>query len=118
MHTELSKYKNIHNGKRAFIIGNGPSLRKEDLDKLYCHGEICFGANKIFKIYGQTEWKADYYMMTDQRMIEECWNEIDDIKETVFWGDEYVVRKKKENINYVHMKRENYYPNLPLFPRI
>lgn len=28
----LKKYKNIHKGKRVFLIGNGPSLAQTDLD--------------------------------------------------------------------------------------
>jgi len=30
----LAELKDIHKGKRAFIIGNGPSLKQTDLSKL------------------------------------------------------------------------------------
>lgn len=36
---EIKKMKNTHTGERCFIIGNGPSLRAEDLELLrneYC----------------------------------------------------------------------------------
>lgn len=58
--------KDIHKGKRCFIIGNGPSLNAEDLDKL--KGEITFGANRIFKIFPQTEWRPTYYICIDYLM--------------------------------------------------
>ena len=41
-----AKLKNIHQGKRAFIIGNGPSILKQDLTKL--KGEIIFVMNDFF----------------------------------------------------------------------
>lgn len=41
-----AKLKNIHAGKRAFIIGNGPSILKQDLTKL--NGEIVFVLNDFF----------------------------------------------------------------------
>ncbi len=30
----LAELKDIHKGKRAFVIGNGPSLKQTDLSKL------------------------------------------------------------------------------------
>lgn len=39
----LKKFKDIHQGKRCFIIGNGPSIRQQDLTKL--KDEITFVVN-------------------------------------------------------------------------
>ena len=58
--------KDIHKGKRCFIIGNGPSLKAEDLDKL--KGEITFAANRIFKIFPRTDWRPTYYICIDYLM--------------------------------------------------
>ena len=63
----LKKYKNIHKGQRCFIIGTGPSLSVEDLEKL--KGEITFGSNRIFEIYSQTDWRPTYYMNQDKANI-------------------------------------------------
>lgn len=52
----LKKLKNIHLGKRCFIIGNGPSLKAEDLSKLYKNNEITFAFNRIYHIFDQTKW--------------------------------------------------------------
>ena len=54
---ELENLKNIQEGKRCFLIGNGPSLRAEDLTCLYEHGEICFAFNRIYNIFEQTPWR-------------------------------------------------------------
>ena len=41
----LKTLKGIHIGKRCFIIGNGPSLRVEDLEKI--KDEYTFAANRM-----------------------------------------------------------------------
>lgn len=61
----LGQYKGIHKGKRCFIIGNGPSLRMEDLDVLAKQREICFGLNLIHMAYPNTRWRPDYICVSD-----------------------------------------------------
>src|SRR5258706_13694413 len=39
--------KDIHSGKRCFVIGNGPSLREQDIRPLA--REITFAANSFFE---------------------------------------------------------------------
>lgn len=118
-HPQLQRFKNIHNGKRAFIIGNGPSLTMEDLNVLYVNNEICFGLNKIHKIFHQTTWRPTYVCMTDARVINACEDRLEEIaKESiVFMADRYCYSKadKKENVQYVHLKSEYFKPNLPGF---
>ncbi len=65
LHPELECFKNIHKGKRIFLVGNGPSLSVDDLDRLYCNKEICFGFNNVYKIYDKTEWRPNYYSIVD-----------------------------------------------------
>lgn len=66
---ELGKYKNIHKGQRCFIIGNGPSLRVSDLNKLASNNEICFGCNFITKLFKETRWRPNYYVAVDYNMV-------------------------------------------------
>ncbi len=66
---KLKRFKDIHKGKRCFVIGNGPSLRYEDLNRLYEHNEICFGANRIYLAYSYTDWRPDYYVAADYMVI-------------------------------------------------
>jgi hypothetical protein len=56
---KLKSFKNIHEGKRCFIIGNGPSLKTEDLEKL--KNEYTFAANKIYVVFDETDWCPTYY---------------------------------------------------------
>ena len=58
----IRKWKNLYDGKRCFIIGNGPSLKAEDLERLKDRGEITFSSNRIYHIYDRTEWRPDFYV--------------------------------------------------------
>lgn len=49
--------------KRAFVVGNGPSLSKTNLDML--KGEVSFATNRISLIYDRTEWRPDYYLRAE-----------------------------------------------------
>ena len=48
---------------RAFVVGNGPSLKAEQLDKLI--PEVSFGVNRIHLIYDQTKWRPSHWVMMD-----------------------------------------------------
>lgn len=63
-------FKDIHKGKRAFIIGNGPSLRISDLNKL--KNEITLGCNKIYLAFDETDWRPDYFVAVDSVFINNC----------------------------------------------
>lgn len=64
-HPKLAVYKDRYKGQRCFIIGNGPSLQANDLERLNQFGEKCFGANGICHMYQETAWRPDYYVLID-----------------------------------------------------
>lgn len=76
---DWGKYKNSFCGKRCFLLGTGPSLLVSDLEKLQKNNEICFGANKIFKIFDQTTWRPDIYCATDRRILSFYQKEISEL---------------------------------------
>jgi hypothetical protein len=61
---KILRLRNKHSNARAFIIGNGPSLRTADLDQL--QNEITFASNKIYLAFDQTSWRPTYYFVTDR----------------------------------------------------
>ena len=65
---QLSKFHNIHQGKRCFIVGTGPSLKLSDVDML--KDEYTFGVNSCLTMYDKTEWRADYYGIVDSHAVE------------------------------------------------
>ena len=77
----LLPFKNRHRGERCFIIGNGPSLRIEDLDRL--KGETTFAANKIYLAFPQTEWRPSYYVVEDDLLIQQHYEEMRRLNGTV-----------------------------------
>lgn len=62
----LHSLKDKYTGKRCFIIGNGPSLRPEDLDKLV--NEYTFAFNRIYYIFDQTPWRPTFYCTQDAKI--------------------------------------------------
>ncbi|WP_028242870.1 6-hydroxymethylpterin diphosphokinase MptE-like protein [Pseudobutyrivibrio ruminis] len=66
---KLKELKDKHKGKRMFIIGLGPSLNTEDLEVLRMHNEISISMNAIYRIFENTEWRPDYYVISDTNFI-------------------------------------------------
>lgn len=70
----LAKLKDIHKGKRAFIIGNGPSLKQTDLSKL--RNEITFCMNRFYLAFPELGFTATYLCITNDLVVEQF---VDDI---------------------------------------
>lgn len=65
----IANFKDIHKGKRAFILGNGPSLNKTDLTQL--RGEITFGSNRIYLLYPQLGFTTTYLTCVNPTVAEQ-----------------------------------------------
>lgn len=61
----IDKLKGIYKGQRIFIVATGPSLKLSDLEWLHNNKEITISCNGIFKIFDNTDWRPDYYVMDD-----------------------------------------------------
>lgn len=66
----LRALKDVHAGKRAFIIGNGPSLRDTDLSRL--KGEFTFGLNRIYLMFPELGFSTTYLVSINDLVIEQC----------------------------------------------
>lgn len=60
---ELSRLRNCHSGRRCFIIGNGPSLKKMDLRPLA--DEVTIGCNGLFLLFDSMGFVPTYYTVED-----------------------------------------------------
>lgn len=79
--TALDDFKDIHKGKRAFIVATGPSLKISDLD--YLKDEITFSCNKITLAFDETDWRPTYYAIIDSLVYENFdfdWTQLDALK--------------------------------------
>jgi hypothetical protein len=65
----LAALKDIHKGQRAFIIGNGPSLKKTDLTKL--KNEVTFGMNRIYVLFPELGFHTTYFCSINDLVIEQ-----------------------------------------------
>lgn len=79
---DIERLKGLHRGKRCFILGTGPSLRYEDLERLRENKDICISVNSIFRAYDSTSWRPDYYVLTDRVGLEMYWDRLLKEKET------------------------------------
>lgn len=61
----LALLKNSQHGRRCFIIGNGPSLRIDDLTALHERNELTIAFNKIYLAFSQTSFRPSYYIVED-----------------------------------------------------
>lgn len=59
------RFRNRYKDRRCFIIGNGPSLRVDDLEELHSKNELTFASNKIFRIFDSTLWRPSFYAIVD-----------------------------------------------------
>ena len=57
------RFKNIHAGKRCFIIGNGPSIREQNL--AFLRDEITFTVNQLAKSPKFEEISTQYHVWAD-----------------------------------------------------
>lgn len=94
--TRLEHYRNAYLGKRIFIVCNGPSLRAEDLESIYQHGDYSFGCNRIHYIFSKTHWRPTFYTMMDKGPLADRVNEMKSIetKHKFFRRDTMTTLKK------------------------
>lgn len=58
------RFRNIHAGHRGFVVGNGPSLNRQNLQML--SGELTFAANSFWRHEIMNSWHPTYYFILDE----------------------------------------------------
>lgn len=115
----MKSLENSNLGKRCFIIGNGPSLTTNDLDKL--KNEYTFATNMIFKIFDETEWRPTYYVAQDYLALKQLYANKENMNKLnlseVFLPTDVtnVNIKHSDNIIYFYIHRKNPFPGMPKF---
>ena len=97
----MKQYKDIHKGKRCFIVASGPSLTLEDVEKL--SSEITFGMNGGIYLMEKSNWKPNYYIIQDKEVymkVEKDLHILDEYKIPQFIGDAATQRVSEEHILY------------------
>lgn len=65
----IRHFKDIGKDKPCVVIGNGPSLRIEDLTKLHELRIDTFACNRIHLVFPKTPWRPTYYFMSDEKLL-------------------------------------------------
>jgi hypothetical protein len=65
----VEQFRNIHQGKRCFIIANGPSLGKMELDAL--KDEYTISMNRAYLMYEQWGFSPTYYACINELVLEQ-----------------------------------------------
>jgi hypothetical protein len=65
--SKIRELKNIYENNRCFIIGNGPSLTIQDLEKI--SAEYTFASNRIYSLFDKTKWRPTFYLCVDPEAI-------------------------------------------------
>ncbi|MBN2980614.1 6-hydroxymethylpterin diphosphokinase MptE-like protein [Cohnella algarum] len=106
IYKDVSKFKNIHEGKRAFIIGNGPSLTINDLELL--QNEITFASNSIHVAFQETNWRPQYYTITDDMAAKNKKSTIRNIRAVKFFPKE-LFRTLGDMVEAYWLKENNFF---------
>ena len=116
MNSNLKKYKDIHKGKRVFLIGNGPSLKDTELDLI--KGEYSIAMNGISEIFGKTKWRPSYYVYTSTMIENKDWENVwskfvdnvlkEDIIKAFIWRRfSRIINDKYNNIEWLNNVTDN-----------
>lgn len=70
----LAALKDIHKGKRAFVIANGPSLKYTDMSRL--RNEFTFGMNRIYLMFPGLGFSTTYLTVVNDLVIEQTAGEL------------------------------------------
>jgi hypothetical protein len=98
---KLAGYQDAHRGQRAFIIGNGPSLKETDLSKL--NHEITFGMNRIYLLFPEIGFTTTYFLSVNDLVVEQCAEDINalSIPKFLSWRSRHVIQPE-QNTHYLY----------------
>lgn len=102
----LLRFRNIHQGERCFIIGNGPSLAKMDLMPL--RHEYTFGMNRIYLLFEKLGFETSYYVSTNELVIQQYLADIKELKMPKFinWHSRHLFDRTDEDVIFLNLRLE------------
>lgn len=98
---KLERMKDTHLGERCFIIGNGPSLKNTDLNKL--DHEYSIGMNRFYMAFSELGFQTSCLLTVNDLVIEQCADDIRSLRIPTFisWrGRKWI--KPAQNLHYLY----------------
>jgi hypothetical protein len=99
--SNLSRFHNLHTGKRCFLLANGPSLKHTDLSLL--KNEITLGMNRIYLLFDELKFHTTYYTVSNELVLTQFANDIEHLPGTKFVNWNCRKLFKSEDMNYLKM---------------
>lgn len=97
----LGELKDRHRGQRAFIIGNGPSLKETELSRL--RDEFTFGMNRFYMAFPELGFATTYFLSVNSLVIEQCAGELHGLPIPKFfsWRSHHLLQPS-EDISFLY----------------
>ena len=89
----IANSKDSHRGDRCYIVGNGPSLSLDDLALI--QGDYSFAFNGIDALFGKTDWRPTFLMISDRNYISRNANRLNSIDAPLILIDRCAKRRMK-----------------------
>ena len=100
---KVRAYRDLYKGRRAFVIGNGPSVRLEDLERL--QNEVTFCCNRFHLAYPLIEFRPSHTVIVDSLMLENFGSEIAaNCDSDLMVGSAYLPRNLKEDFTWIRLR--------------
>lgn len=106
LYEKLKKYKDKYKNKKCFIVGNGPSLKIDDLNRIYRNNICSFGLNLIYKMFSDTIWRPTFLAISDYTLYRTYYDDIKNMNNQILF-----VRDFYEVEDTPHIKGINYFPS-------
>lgn len=98
---DMKRFKGIHEGEECFVVGNGPSLTTDDLEKL--KDKYTFCSNYLFRLFDKTAFRPTYYVAGDPFFFPDGFNEL-----VKYDGvEEYFMAPKEDSFDNPRVHRIN-----------
>jgi hypothetical protein len=75
--SRLQKFQGVYTGKRCFVIGNGPSLKKTDISLV--KDEYTFGMNRVYLAFEEWGFQTTFLVSVNDLVIEQCRDEFQEL---------------------------------------
>jgi hypothetical protein len=98
---KLQALKDAYKGERCVIIGNGPSLKITDVQKI--RNEYTFGMNRIYLAWEEWGFSTSFFVTVNDLVIEQCAQEIQGLSIPLFltWRSHHWL-EPQPNIHYLY----------------
>jgi hypothetical protein len=103
--SKLQKFKNLHQGKDCFIIGNGPSLNEMNLEPLRRHHT--FGLNKIYLMEDRgVDLNLSFLVSVNPLVIEQSASRFESMNCDMFlsYSAAYNQVRPLDHVNYIYSR--------------